>query len=107
MVNVSPMAALSHLMLAYGKQIKKKDRQTLTLMTLDSDPCHLVSNVVNDSPMAALSHWLLVYGKQIKKDRQTLTLMTFDPDPCHLVPMWLMTLLWLPCHTGCLCMVNK
>ena len=33
--------------------------------------------------------------------------MTLDPDPCHLVPMWLMTLIWLPCHTGCLFMVDK
>ena len=70
-----------------AKLIKKKDRQNLTLMTHDREPCQLVPNMANDSSIRALPHWQRVYGSQIKKkDRLNLTLMTNDREPCQLVP---------------------
>ena len=68
-------------------KLKKKDRQNLTLMTHDREPCQLIPNMANDSSIKALPHWQHVYGSQIKKkDRLNLTLKTLDQQPCQLVP---------------------
>ena len=47
----------------------QKDRQNLTLMTHDREPCQLVPNMANDSSKRALPHWQPVYSSQIKKKR--------------------------------------
>ena len=71
MANDSSIRALPHWQRFYGSQIKKKDRQNLTLMTHDLEPCQLIPNMANDSSIRALPHWQHVYVSQIKKKRQT------------------------------------
>ena len=83
---------LSNLRPVYDSQIKKKkNRQNLTLMTHDREPCQLVPNMANDSSIRALPHWQRVYGSQIeKKDRLNLTLMT--GNLVNWFQIWLMIL---------------
>ena len=48
------------------------------------------------------------YGKKKQQtDGQNPAQMTLDWENCQLVPIWLMTLLLKPCHTGGICMVAK
>ena len=105
MVNDSPLGALSHWLLVYGRHIKK-DRQHLILMTPGPDHCHLVAIWLMTLPWVPCHTCCLFMVDTLKKHKQNLTLMTLDPEPCQYVYGY-MTFSWAPPHTDCLFVVNK
>ena len=72
--------------------VAKLKKKSLTLMTRDREPCHLVPIWLMPLHLEHGHTSSVFMAAKLKQERLNVTLMTHNREPCQLVPIWLMPL---------------